>query len=334
MSLVELSSPLVYTAGSSIRRLALLYRSTGLKHVALEGCCHDGAAGRLVYLGEGESLGYLEKVAFQKVTGRSIAPVPLGALRPNLHKLRSSGEFVVVEINRLLSPLLPAGGFTSFPWARQKVFLRENPSGKRRSKSTFECARKVKKYGYRSVNAGEEAIPRFYRDLYQPYIKARFKNLAWLRSEKEIHTAVRSGFLLQIYDGEEWVAGTACHVRGKVIMVLASGCAPDYDYHLRRGALIATYHFIFQWAQEHGMEVIDLLRSRPHAQDGVFNLKKIWGARLEPDIWVATLLRCYLPPNGFVPQGLRGLLTLAGGKWIELDQAAHGALEKSLGKEV
>ena len=137
MSLVELSSPLIYTAGSSIKRLALLYRSTGLKHVALEGCCHDGAAGRLVYLGEGESLGYLEKLAFQQVTGRSIASLPLLALCHDLEKLRSSGEFVVVEINRLLSPLLPAGGFTSFPWARQRVLLRDNPSGKRRSASQW-----------------------------------------------------------------------------------------------------------------------------------------------------------------------------------------------------
>jgi hypothetical protein len=333
MSLLEISPPLVYAAGSSIKRLALLHRSIRLKYVAMEGCCHDGAAGRLVYLGEGESLGYLEKVAFQKVTGRSISPVPLWALRPNLHQLQSSGEFVVVEISRLLSPLLPAGGFTSFPWARQKVFLRENPSGQRRSGSQKEWAKLVRKYGYRSKNAGVKAVTRFYQDLYEPYLKARFADLARPRSAQELRTAVGSGFVLKVYEDESWVAGAVCHLRENVLTVLALGCAPDYDYYLRRGALSAAYHYIFQWARDNGMAIVDLLRSRPHARDGVFNYKKMWGARLEPDIWVATLLRCYVPPNGFVPQGLQGLLTLAGGKWIELDQAAHGALEKSPGKE-
>jgi hypothetical protein len=84
-------------------------------------------------------------------------------------------------------------------------------------------------------------------------------------------------------------------VKKKEICTFAFGHLPGDQYDLHWGALSATYYFIFQWADEHSLEKVDLLRSRPNTGDGVFEHKRRWGARPMIDSWPHTALWIFVP---------------------------------------
>jgi hypothetical protein len=135
--------------------------------------------------------------------------------------------------------------------------------------------------------------------------------------------------VLQVWEGETWVAGEVYGRRGDTLLLLALGCLPPYDYHRRRGALAATEYFGLQWAREHGIKVLDLFRSRPHAADGVFRHKSHWGAEPLVDPWVHTVLWLSPPADRGLPAALEKLLVLEGGALVELGQLWPGTAPRA-----
>ncbi len=51
----------------------------------------------------------------------------------------------------------------------------------------------------------------------------------------------------------------------------------------KRGLHSAEYYFALKFALEHGLSRVDLLRSRPFFNDGVYSTKRKWGAAVYPD---------------------------------------------------
>ena len=100
--------------------------------------------------------------------------------------------------------------------------------------------------------------------------------------------------------------------------LFAVGMVPDYRLHLQHGALTSIYLFLLQWAQRNGIESIDLLRSRPHGDDGVFNHKKAWGADIAEDGWAHTCIRIVLPEGCRLPACLKRQLVRSGEGFAEL----------------
>ena len=66
------------------------------------------------------------------------------------------------------------------------------------------------------------------------------------------------------------------------------------------------------------MYCVDLLRSRPHAEDGVYQHKSRWGAVTEVDDWPHTLLCFFIPPQVEVPACLARLLVWQRDHFAEL----------------
>lgn len=291
-----------------------------LVRVDLEGTARGGADGfRLIYIGEGESLDYFRDFWFSSVSDEVSTTIPLRSLRGVVRELLSSTTPFVVETNRFLDFLVPAGGQLSFPWIRQKVFLGGKGYLERRRKIEDIYGRKVRKYKYTFKTVRDEsAVVRFYNEFYVPYAKFRFKGTCYLRSVEEFQSAIGSGFLLQVFEGKRWVAGDICRLKNNELVALAIGLIPDYAYYLRRGALSAAYYFILKLAKENGIEKVDLMRSRPHSDDGVYNHKHKWGARPVKDSWPHTSIRIFVPDKSAAPEVLRNQLVWDGVAFVEL----------------
>jgi len=129
---------------------------------------------------------------------------------------------------------------------------------------------------------------------------------------------VKSGFLLQVFDQDRWVAGSICARRGKIVRIIAGGLAPDYQYNIKRGAMSTCDYFLFKWAIEHGIETIDFLRSRAHSSDGLFEYKRKWGAYAVKDVWPHTSLWIFVPDDLPVPEILRKQLVWHKRRFIEI----------------
>ena len=227
-----------------------------------------------------------------------------------------------MELNGLLKGFVPAGGYDTLPWIRQKVHLTADLYRNRKAKIEGKYGRKVRKYHYRHrIVRDASAVQTFCEELYRPYITSRFGDAAHLRNSGEIRSVVRNGFLLQVFDDDVWVAGAACRRRKREITVFALGLRPDFSFYLRRGALSSLYYFLFTWAEENHMETIDLLRSRPHETDGVYEHKRSWGAAAENDIWPHTFLRIYASRHGALPPMTKGLLVWREDEFIALEKA-------------
>jgi SAM-dependent methyltransferase len=257
-----------------------------------------------LYAGEGESLAWLARLHGASVEDRR--PISWAGL---LRLAEERDRLLYVEINRLLRPLLPAGGFFTLPWIRfaAQIDTDAGRGGKKLVEATY--GRKVRQQGFTSrLLSGRAAAETFHRDFYLPYVRWRFGGETHPRSRWETRAAVRNGFVLQILQGELPVAAAACGIRRGSVTLLALGLQGDYPDLLHRGALSAVYYELFRRARESGLRRVDLLRSRPHSADGVSLHKKRFGARPETDPWPHALLAIYPPATSELPAPARDLL--------------------------
>jgi hypothetical protein len=299
----------------------LLHRSFWLRQVEIE----DSLVGkRTIYIGEGESLGYVKKTFFPDAREKERTALPVFFLRQKIKHLISSNTQVFVEINRMLKPLIPPGGLLTFPWIRQKVSLNSHDYMERKSKIEASLGRKVRKFDYRcQITNDKKLVQKFYEDLYLPYVTARFKSACHARTLSELQSATRSGFLLQVFAQDLWVSGVICRLGKDGICALAFGHLPDNQYDLRRGALSAAYYFIFKWAEEHSVQKVDLLRSRPNKSDGVYEHKRRWGAKPVIDSWPHTALWLFIPKTEICPQ-LKTQLIWKKDEFVEMQRLSFG----------
>jgi len=308
--LSEPLNPFLYQSASFLKRIVLLPRSMRLKCVKLSGsAAGDDGSLNIFYAGEGESLGYLKRAYFSKVSSEETAAIAVWALKSTVRKHLSGDTIVIVEINRLFGSLAPAGGLETFAWIKHKVFPASEGFKARRTKIEKSYGNKIRRQKYTHAFSNDPAeTERFYHELYLPYVTYRYKENAHPRRLREFQDALRSGFLLKVFDGNEWVAGLVCARYGKTIYVFAGGVAPDFEYHLKRGAHSACEYFIFKWAEKNSIRIVDMLRTRPNLLDGSYQFKRKWAAMAFKDSWPHTTLRIYIPGGARVPEILNNQL--------------------------
>ncbi len=318
----ELSQGLLNRAAIFLKRIIFLPRSLFLKEVYWQGVAKgEGSGFSLAYIGEGESLLYLKDLYFDKVVEEKISKISFLSLWKEFVRLKDNGVCFFVEWDRLFGFLIPRGGFRISPWIRQKVFLKEKNYEEHARSIEDTYGRKARRYNYAfEITRDKDSVRKFYNELYLPYIKGRFQGLSHPRSLDDFLAVVNSGFLLEVMESKEPVAGVVCYETKEAITAFAFGLALDHERHLRRGALSAAYYFLFQWAQEHGKRIVDLLRSRPHALDGVFEHKRRWGACPCDDGWSHTSLWAFVPENQKLPLVLGKQLVWRGDALVELQE--------------
>lgn len=298
MELSEPANPALHLALCHAKRVALLALAPELKVWLLCGHARDSSEpGVLRYLGDGTSLAYLRRLYFTDAEHEEVRPVAVARLRHEVLALARSRAPALVEVNRALAPLLPSIGFTSYPWLRQRVSLHGPRYQERAARLEATVGRRVhrQRFGF-DLTQEADAVERFYTAFYCPYLQHRFGAACHVRSRRDLRSAARGGFLLRVRAEGRWLAGAICRRRGREVSLLGFGLAPPYEENLRHGALQAVYYFLFRWAESRGLASVDLLRSRPHVGDGVFEHKRRWGATAERDGWPHTLWRL-LPPK-------------------------------------
>ncbi len=299
MGFREPQSSILYSLASFAKRLILLYRSFRLRQVEIE----DALSGkRMTYIGEGESLDYLKETCFKNGIERNAETLLVWRLNERIKPLILAKALIVVEVNRVMKHLIPAGGLLTFPWIRQKTSLDSSDYAERKRKIEGTFGRKARKLNYRyQITRDKKLVGRFFEEFYLPYVTRRFKHLCRARSISELQDAAQSGFLLQVFCKDLWVSGAICRVKIGEIRALAFGHLPEDQHDLHLGALSAAYYFIFNWAEEHSLQRVDLCRSRPNTGDGVYEHKRRWGAKPAVDSWPHTVLSIFLPPEEVCP---------------------------------
>jgi hypothetical protein len=317
MEFTEPTNRFLHSLASFAKRVILLHRSFQLRQVEIE----DALSGdRLTYIGEGESLDYVKKTLLADARETNTTALPICFLRRKVKHLISLNAQVIVEINRMLNPLIPPGGLLTFPWIRQEVLLSSQSHMERNHKMEASLRKTVRKFDYRcQMTSDQKTVQKFYEELYLPYVTARFQSACHARTLPELQTATRSGFLLQVFAQDLWVSGVVCRREKDGISTLAFGHLPNNQYDLQRRALSAAYYFIFKWAEERSVQKVDLLRSRPNTSDGVYEHKRRWGAIPVTDRWPHTALWLFLRRAGVGPF-LKTQLIWNKGKFIEIQR--------------
>lgn len=118
----------------------------------------------------------------------------------------------------------------------------------------------------------------FYNEMYAAHTQKRFEDLADLDSYDQMKDSFLKGFLLLIEEENKSVAGVLCEIQNSTLFARRTGILNGEEEYVRRGASSAEYYFALKFALEHGISKVDLLRSRPFFNDGVYNTKRKWGA--------------------------------------------------------
>lgn len=137
----------------------------------------------------------------------------------------------------------------------------------------------------------------FYNDMHMPHIQNRFRGLAMVAPYERMKNLFLTGFVLFVQEKDTFVAGGLCSIRNDTLFMQIAGVLNGDEQYLQRGASYAQYYFTLKYALEHGISKVDLVRSRPFFNDGVFKAKKEWGARVYPNdesrLWVYFFIPSY-----------------------------------------
>ena len=130
----------------------------------------------------------------------------------------------------------------------------------------------------------------FYHEMYVPHIRKRFQELAYFDPYDKMKYMFLQGFLLFIEEGGKSIAGVLCEIQNDTLFSRRTGVLHGDEDYIRKGASSAEYYFTLKLALENGLSKVDLLRSRPFLNDGVYSTKRKWGASVclnqASDTWV------------------------------------------------
>jgi predicted N-acyltransferase len=139
----------------------------------------------------------------------------------------------------------------------------------------------------------------FYNEMHVPHIQKRFGDLSELDPYDEMKDSFLKGLLLLIEEGDKSVAGGLCVIQNDTLFMRRGGVLHGNEEYLKRGASAAGYYFTLKYALAHGISKVDLLRSRPFLNDGVYRMKREWGATVYPNdesgSWVFFFVPQYSP---------------------------------------
>jgi hypothetical protein len=150
--------------------------------------------------------------------------------------------------------------------------------------------RKIRKYGLTfAVTRDRDAIDDFYDRMYLPHTRRRFGPVAPVASRAALQYCATRGVLLQVLRDGEVIAGSVlCEYAGN-LRSLWGGFVGD-DWRELEGATGAIYYYTLYFAFTTGYRQIDYCGSRPLLNDGVFTIKRRWGASVFDDWGLESLL--------------------------------------------
>lgn len=150
-----------------------------------------------------------------------------------------------------------------------------------RSSARGEDLRKIRKHGLRyRIVRDEEAIRRFYGEMYVPHLTNRFGSSAYIEPEWKVRYCAENGALMEILREGEVVAGQVLFGDRQSLQLLWAGTSGGEFGQQSQGVFPALYYFGLLYAFERGYHEADYCGSRPLLSDGIFQLKRRWGGQV------------------------------------------------------
>lgn len=245
---------------------------------------HSGEPLRLFYFGSGNHLAWVRDTAFSAWTLESERlRIPAWRVRREIESAAGRADLVVADLPWPWARVLRGRGFVEVPaWINQRLAL---PAAwpdvfpRLRRSARGEDLRAIRKNGltYRLVR-DETAIRRFYEEMYVPHLTRRFGEAAYIEPEWKIRYCVEQGTLMEILRGEEVVAAQVLWGSRGSLHFLWAGTAGREFGNETRGVFPALYYYGILHAFENGFDEADYCGSRPVLGDGIFQMKRRWGA--------------------------------------------------------
>jgi hypothetical protein len=245
---------------------------------------HSGLPLRAAYFGSGNHAAYVRDLLFRESRVESEEP-GLRAWQAGgwLDSRANEVDVVVADMPWPWHRLLRGRGHVEVPaWINQRMRLPprwEDVLPQLRRSARGEDLRSIRKHRltYRLVRE-EEAVRRFYEQMYVPHLKRRFGEAAYVEPEWKIRWCVDTGILMEILrEGEPVAAQVLWGSRGALHFLWAGATGDAYGPHTR-GIFPALYYYGILYAFESGFGEVDYCGTRASLGDGIFQMKRRWGA--------------------------------------------------------
>ena len=275
---------------------------------------------RGVYIGEGLSLDYYLSLYRARLV--RMDHIYLWQLSAAVKSMIDDTPLVLVEINHLLSGLLPSGALQIAPWMEQETNLQGELYQKRRPGIENGWGQKVRRQAFHFTTSTELTdLECFYREYYLPYVKLRHGDSASVRGFPMLRRALHSGFLLKVWRKEQWVSSLLVFQDGQQrVIALADGLHESQFSSRQDGAIAAGHYFLFEWARNHGIERVNLCGARPHLLNGVLKHKQLWAAESRYDAWHHTRNMFYVQPGAHLPEAISKQVVEAAGAFVSIGE--------------
>jgi len=232
-----------------------------------------GAAAELraAYLGSGQTLPFILRELFespQRITAASLDEVPAVDLcieeRPPLASLVNA----------------PAHELRLPTWISQQIDLR--PAGAEGFAFSRhvrrETERHIRRCGYSlDFSNDPQALRQFYRDMYRPYVQARFDAQAIVVSEETFLQRAAGQWLARLHAGATWTAGM---LLAREAQTLRFGWFGARSNPPPPGASEVLDALVIRWAVQQKLQRVVLGHSRACLRDGVLRYKRRLGAQI------------------------------------------------------
>ncbi len=245
--------------------------------------------GKVIFVGNESGIPYFtQKILVSEDTNvEFLGRCSLWTLPSQTDKWFSEGAQMVVVV---LSPFYKRKFHSAFvveiPYLIRQVMSLQEPLD---SLVTTSKYRGVRKYLKRIRNQGieirfskkQEDFDLFYRKMYLPYTADRHGETAWIKEYDDLWNFFSKGGLIMFYRGSEPVAGSLVMNRGNIGFGIVGGVLDGNQELLHSGIFTMIMWEAGRWAQDQGMEYLDLGTSNPLRSDGVFRFKKTFRPEVE-----------------------------------------------------
>jgi len=247
---------------------------------------HSGAPLRSLYFGSGNNRAYVLGLLYQEYrVEEEHRHLYAWQARRWVNEYRSKVDLVAADLPWPYHRLLAGRGLLEIPaWVEQKLQLPEcweDVLAQLHRSAKGVDLRKIRKHGlqYR-IARDEEAIRRFYYEMYVPHVTKRFGDAAYVEPEWKVRHCAETGALMEILRNGEVVAGQILFSDRQSMQLLWAGTAGGELGQQSQGVFPALYYFGVLYAFEGGYREADYGSSRPLLSDGIFQLKRRWGGRV------------------------------------------------------
>jgi hypothetical protein len=245
---------------------------------------HSGAPLRLRYFGSGNHLAWIRDLVFREwsVAERRDGMRIWDAGRA-MAAQGDDADLVIADLPWPWHRALRGRGMIEVPaWVNQRFALPQRwpevfPRLRRSARGEDMRSIRKNRLEYRLVR-DEAAIRRFYEDMYVPHLKRRFGEAAYIEPESKIRYCVEQGTLMEIRRDGELVAAQVLWGSRNSLHFLWAGTTGEEFGAATRGVFPALYYYGILHGFESGFGEVDYCGSRPLLTDGIFQIKRRWGA--------------------------------------------------------